>query len=386
MQILVVTNMWPTADRPMFGIFVKRNVEALRRVGWDVAVVAPRSFGNRFLLLRYALLLVWAALHAIKTRPRLVVGHYLYPTALIARVAARIAGCPFVVVAHGTDVMSVGRSDPIARLCRSASRSADAFIAVSKALLEQARSAGLVGVDRPAAAIHMGVDTTVFRPHEGARNGLGIEPSLRLVLYAGNLVPSKGLDVLIDAFSLLRSKGIAERLVIIGAGPEAPSLRRKAAETFAQPGKDGAECVQFKEPVTQEELARWLSAADVVVLPSRREGLGLVLLEAMACGTPCVGTRVGGIGEVVIGEEVGELADPQDAESLADALGKVLGKGKPFYSEACVRWAASNSCDAMAAKMVGFLAQTVDPALSVRGARDLMDPSTTIAPGGTARD
>jgi glycosyltransferase involved in cell wall biosynthesis len=99
-----------------------------------------------------------------------------------------------------------------------------------------------------------------------------------------------------------------------------------------------------------------MSAADVFVLPSRAEPLGVVLLEAMACGTPCVASRVGGIPEIV-GAGCGRLVEPDDPGALADAVAEVLASGKQRYSAACLEAAAASDLDANTERLVGVLAR-----------------------------
>jgi glycosyltransferase involved in cell wall biosynthesis len=116
----------------------------------------------------------------------------------------------------------------------------------------------------------------------------------------------------------------------------------------------GREAVTFLGAVPHEELPSWMAAADVLVLPSRREGLGLVLLEAMACGTPCVASRVGGIPEI-LGEDCGELVEPDDPGSLANAIATVLANGKTQYAAACRRVALQNTVDAQARRFLDLV-------------------------------
>ncbi|MCX8007502.1 MAG: glycosyltransferase [Coriobacteriia bacterium] len=355
-RVLLISNMWPTRRRPMFGIFVARHVEALRKAGAEVAVVAPRRFARMPVPLRYLLLTLAAVAEVLRRRPSVIVAHYAYPTALIGLVAARSARRPLVLVIHGTDVQSVLRRDPVASLCRRALRSADAVVAVSAALLDEARRSSLFASPQLTAVVNMGVDTGVFKPVPDARQRLGLDAGTRIVAFAGNLVPTKGVDVLIDAFGRLAEEGHADVLVIIGSGPEREALEIQADSTVRGSfGGSVRESIRFVDPVPAEVLAAWFSAADVVVLPSRREGLGLVLLEAMACGTPCVGTRVGGIPEIISHDEVGVLVDPDAPEQLAQAIAQVLARSKDGCTDACIRRARAESCDAKAREMLAVI-------------------------------
>jgi len=152
---------------------------------------------------------------------------------------------------------------------------------------------------------------------------LGLPEEGRLVLSCGHLVVRKGFHYLIRALGLLRQRGYADlRLVIVGApgieGNYKPQLVRLTRELGLE------EAVYFAGAQPNSCLNWWYSAADVFCLASTKEGWANVLLEALACGTPVVATRVWGTGEVICSPEYGVLVPPQDVEALADGLSKAL--------------------------------------------------------------
>jgi glycosyltransferase involved in cell wall biosynthesis len=144
-------------------------------------------------------------------------------------------------------------------------------------------------------------------------------PERPRVLFIGVLERYKGVDVLLKAWrTVVRAMPDAE-LMIVGKGTRARELRRLAASI----GLEG--CVRFIEPVPQEELCSLLDQASCLVLPSRSEGLGRVILESMARARPVVGSSVGGIPELIKEGCTGRLVTPDDPSALADALLSVLG-------------------------------------------------------------
>lgn len=179
-----------------------------------------------------------------------------------------------------------------------------------------------------------GVDTDVFRPvrQVDAREALGRDQCERLVLFVGRIEQIKGIDVLLDALGLLFQRrpdlrGELCLLVVGGAldpGEDAPEtekvrdLRRMVHEHRME------DSVDFVGSVDQERLRLWYSAADVCAVPSLTESFGLVALEAMACGTPVVATRVGGLQTLVEHEESGLLVPPGDRGALASAIEQIL--------------------------------------------------------------
>ena len=142
-------------------------------------------------------------------------------------------------------------------------------------------------------------------------------PGPRL-LAVGRLAFQKGFDLLLAALAALPADGAAPRLALAGDGPERASLvreiaRRGLAERVALLGERG-------------DIAGLMSAADLVVLPSRREGLPYVALEALALERPVVATAAGGIPELIVDRKTGWLAEPGSVRSLADALGRALAE------------------------------------------------------------
>jgi glycosyltransferase involved in cell wall biosynthesis len=356
LRLLLLTNMWPTPDDPSFGSFVSRHVAALRETGVDVTVVAneTRRRGKISNLRKYASLLHRSRRAAATGAYDIVCGHFLYPTAFVSRVAAARAGTPYILVAHGTDVRSLARKGPIARLCRRALNGAALLVTVSEDLARRARGDLLVPPTVPIEVVNMGVDTELFRPDPTARTRLGVQASERLLLFVGNLILDKGVDVLLHAFSDLRQKDAVDRLVVVGSGPLGDTLRERAGRS-APDLADGSseEAVTFLGTLPHRDLPAWMAAADVLVLPSRREGLGLVLLEAMACGTPCVASRVGGIPEI-LSERCGELVPPDDPAALALAIERVMSTGKAHYGRACRETALDHTIEGQALRFRGL--------------------------------
>lgn len=203
---------------------------------------------------------------------------------LLAGAAAWATGKPFVVQVWGTDVELARRAS---WLVRPLLRRARLTVCASSELAEAARRLGA----RTVRVIPNGVDL----PLEVAREA---EPPE--VLFAGRLSPEKGILELVEAVEGLP-------LVVAGDGP----LRARV------PGALGF--------VPNDELGPLYGRAAVVACPSRREGFGVVCLEAMAHGRPVVATAVGGLRDLVVHEETGLLVPPRDPAALRAALERLLG-------------------------------------------------------------
>jgi glycosyltransferase involved in cell wall biosynthesis len=302
LRIVVFTTSYPRHDGDHAGLFVRDLVEHVRASGVRVDVVGPGSYRDFGLTAPTGRGLVgnlrrrpWAGppavagmAHALRRAARHA--DLVHVNWLAGAVIARLAGRPYVVTLHGSG--SAGRFDDLSlaagapRLVRWALAPARAVICVSDALAEAVRALGVgnvhvipSGVDAPPAVV--APDTPPF------------------ALFVGRLSAEKGVDVLADAARDLP-------LVVIGDGP-----RR---DLF--PEGLGA--------VPPADVHAWYDRASVVVLPSRREGLGNVLLEAMAHGRPVVATDVGGIPSIVDHGRNGLLVPAGDADALSRAIRLLL--------------------------------------------------------------
>jgi glycosyltransferase involved in cell wall biosynthesis len=169
--------------------------------------------------------------------------------------------------------------------------------------------------------IHCGVDTGRLRPREEPR------PADRpfTILCIGTLHEVKGQQVLVEATRLLRDRGITVRCRLIGDGEDEARLR----ERIAAAGLDGI--VTLDGRLTRDEVIAAIGAADLLVAPSvvasngKREGIPVVLMEAMSCGLPVVASRLSGIPELVEHEVEGLLVSPGDPGALADAIERLHG-------------------------------------------------------------
>jgi alpha-1,6-mannosyltransferase len=156
----------------------------------------------------------------------------------------------------------------------------------------------------------LGIDSEVFHPRrrrDSLRAELGLPEDTRLLVYAGRFTADKKLPFLIEA---VRKLGKPYHLLLVGGGAQ---LERDAQLSF----------MPFKRD--QRELAGVLASCDLLVHPGDCETFGLIVLEAMACGLPVVGTNGGGVAELV-DDQTGLLARPNDADSLAGAIEAIYGR------------------------------------------------------------
>jgi len=193
-------------------------------------------------------------------------------------------------------------------------RQADALRAVSKATREQLQR-WTTGIE--IAQFTAWTDMEVFR----TAGSLVEHKTDQFILYVGVLIPRKGVDVLLQSFARIADEIKDAKLVLIGKSDDesyAEALRKMTRSL----GIDKR--VTFIGPMTQSELAEFMAQAQVLVLPSHSEALGRVVLEAMACGTPVIGSAVGGIPDMIQDSNTGFLVEPGDVPALTEKIMWIL--------------------------------------------------------------
>jgi glycosyltransferase involved in cell wall biosynthesis len=346
MRILLFSTLYPNAVRPDHGIFVETrlrhliaggNVAAkvLAPVPWfpsgdprwgawaDWGRVARREVrhGIEIRHPRYPALprigmaiqpfaLAAAAWRALAAWRRdglafdLIDAHFLYPDGVAAALVARRLGVPYAMTGRGTDLNLYPRFAWPRRWMAWAARRADGLATVCAALKPPLVELG-VAADR-VRVLRNGVDLALFRPldRDAARREFAVDgPAIASV---GHLIARKGHDFAIRALASLPGW----TLFVVGDGPERAALSALSAEAGV------ADRVVFTGRLGQGTLARLYNAVDMLVLASDREGWANVLLEAMACGTPVVATRIWGTPEIVDGPAAGVLVARDDADIL----------------------------------------------------------------------
>ena len=264
--------------------------------------------------------------------PDLVFAPWAYPDGWAAVELGHRAGLPVVIMVHGSDILRLHLHPGRRRGTIEALRRAEGVVAVSQDLADQVIG---LGVDpRRVRVVYDGVDAGLFSPGpaEAARARLGLPGEGPVLLFIGNLVPVKGLDVLVEACARLAGAGAGFTCYLIGQGP----LRSRLERQVARLGLEGR--VKLMGPRPHHLLPDWYRSATAFVLPSHSEGVPSVLLEAAACGTPFVASRVGGIPEIAhLG--VSQLVPPGDAELLARAIGNAIERPseRPLHGAAAPR-------------------------------------------------
>ena len=241
---------------------------------------------------------------------------------------------PHVMTIHSLEPLrpwkaeQLGGGYALSMFCeRTGIESADAVIAVSRGVREDVlKCYPAINPDR-VHVIHNGIDPEIYRPQPSPETlaRFGIDSSRPFALFNGRITRQKGLALLLAAALKLDPQF---QLVIVASSPDTPEI---AAEVAALAGRVSAErgnLIWIDRFISREDLIHLHSHAAVFVCPSIYEPFGLVILEAMACETPVVASRVGGIPEIVVEGETGYLVDldPADLDGFTSALADCIEK------------------------------------------------------------
>jgi glycosyltransferase involved in cell wall biosynthesis len=227
-------------------------------------------------------------------RPDVIHAHWSYPDGAAASALRERFGSALVVHARGTLERVVAEQSPRYRaMIGRPLHAADAVVANSEALYEDCLRLG-VKPER-LSVIPNGVDTECFKPRDKAesKRALGISDERMLILYCGNLRKVKGVDLLAQAVMPLCAARPNLDVALVGSGELEARVRRELAPLLK------ARRVLMPGALPQAQVAQYMQAADLLVLPSRSEARGNVILEALACGTPVAAADVGGIPELM---------------------------------------------------------------------------------------
>lgn len=328
-KVLVISNMYPSASHPSYGIFVKNQVEALKRAGVhvDIAVNDNPAVGKKNVITKYA---TWA-MRAMKLGRKgkgtysVTHAHYVFPSGMLSLALKKLFRIPYVVTAHGGDIERMAKkSERIRNWTAQILTEAHHVIAVGPVLAAQIEQDFGVPKDK-ISILSMGVNRNIFKEgnQQAARTELRVAQDKFVFLFVGNVIEQKGIQELLDAYKLVKAQTTKEvELIIVGSRRDTRFIESIQSQVDAT--------VRFEDPVKQPQLVKWFQAADVFVLPSHLEGFGLVALEALASGTPVIATQVGGLVSL-LGDGAGKLVPAKNSTALSEEMLRALNTPRMQY-------------------------------------------------------
>lgn len=357
MKVLEACQEFPNRYYPQLGTFIKQSIDSIANQGVDVTVISPKPFVlpvsvfpyyNFFKLPKiehtkkydlhypryvyavpkkyfypitgfsYSHFVFEYAIKNIKPQPDLIHAHFSYPDGYGMMKLAKRWKVPLVISALGTiERKTAYEGSYTSKQIIEAMNFADKILSVSEDLKLHITNLGIN--EEKVHVVPNGVDTVKFKPagKAHARDLLNLPQDKNIVLFVGALRKIKGVDYLIEAAKDFVNTNTD--LFMVGRDDGL----RKSLEKRAQELKI-ADHVRFTGPVDHEKIPLWISASDILVLPSLSEGRPNVVLEALACEVPVVATNVGGIPELMIDGETGYLVPSKNPIEISRKINKLL--------------------------------------------------------------
>lgn len=313
--LAALRDVWPD---PRYEVFLKNDLPG------DPALdgLEARASGNLPAWARTPGYASRIAARALAEKPRLVIaGHLNF--AVVSDWLARVAGIPFWIVTHGIEAWGVER-----RTLRRALQNAACIVSVSRYTSE--RLVREQGIDPTRISLLPGTfDPALFRPappSAALARRLALDPGQPMLLTVARLAGidrHKGYDVVLEALPDIRRVVPGVRYVIVGEGDDRPRIERRIRELGLE--RD----VTLAGFVPDSELPDYYNLCSLFAMPSKREGFGIVYLEAMACGKPALAGDRDGSRDALLDGELGVLVDPEDVAAFGQAAVEVLGGRHP---------------------------------------------------------
>lgn len=237
--------------------------------------------------------------------------HYAMPHAVCAILGKQMAGSDVKIVTtlHGTDITVLGYDPSLTDAIRFGIEKSDFVTAVSKALVHQTNE--LIHPRKEIETIYNFIDERIYRKTDSIhlRKEYGIASDEKILIHVSNFRHVKRVPDVVKVFAKIK-ENIKAKLLLVGDGPEMTIICKLVNDLNLR------EHVLFLGK--QDNLEELYSISDLMLLLSEKESFGLVALEAMACGVPCIGTNIGGIPEVIIDHENGFICELGDVDNIAD--------------------------------------------------------------------
>ena len=251
----------------------------------------------------------------------LIHAHFTYPSGYVGARLKERYGKPLIITGHGYDVYDLPfRNAEWNKKIKSILNMADHIITPSKSNYDKLMQLDIS--DDKVSVIYNGYNSNLFEDvsTNKAKEKLNLPEDKKIILSVGNLELVKGHKYLIEAMKEVIKREENITCLIVGSGSQKKNVNSLIDRLSL------SKYIKLIGEKPHNEVPLWMNACDVFVLPSLNESFGIVQVEAMACGKPVVATFNGGSEEVIVNEKLGILVEPKDANELANAILKALGK------------------------------------------------------------
>ena len=334
-KVAIVCNSYPTKKNETNQIFIKNLVIELKKQSITTDVYhnpvynywgnASNRKGIIANLIKYSFFIVGVSRLIIRIKSyNLLNPHGVMISGFIAVLLKRFFNIPVALHIHGGDLNIYNSSSILYRKVYNNTISNSDLIVVNSNDIKN-KVLKLTGVTpNKLIVISPGIDYEKFyrmdrQQIENHKKDFNIGKDRTVLLFAGNAIKRKGLDILVDALKLLRTVQLSKiHLIICSEGPELNKTKNKIQDI-----KGIKDSVIFLKKMDQSELRILYNIASIFIFPSRDEPLGLVGLEAIACGTPVIGSNIGGIPEY-INKNNGMLFEVNKSKELAKRIGSII--------------------------------------------------------------
>jgi glycosyltransferase involved in cell wall biosynthesis len=260
-----------------------------------------------------------------KEKPQLIHAHWIIPQGVIGALLKKKYRIPLITTIHGSDLFPI-KNKALVKLQKYAVEKSDRITVPTRAAFDELTSRFPDAKDK-TTILSMGVDTSLFKPQSKPAKTSQTPKKRKTILFVGRLNEQKGVEYLIKSLQKVMAKIQDVNLAIVGEGEYKIKLQQAAKDNGV------SDMVEFMGAAKKSDLPSIYNSSGVLVLPSvttsiGTEGMGLVLIEAMACGTPVIGSSSGGIKNVIKDRKNGLIFKERNHEELAAKIISVLSDKK----------------------------------------------------------